>query len=98
MKVWGFRGPFGAWIAIWGSLAMLVSAPFDNWWHDAYGLDVKILSPPHSVLAIGMWAVAWGALLLVLREQNNSRSGGVSVDGWLYLLVSGFSWPWGLFS
>ena len=68
---------------------MLVSAPFDNWWHDAYGLDVKILSPPHSILAVGMWAVAWGALLLVLREQNNSTEAGVSVDGWLFLLVSG---------
>ncbi|HEV3073438.1 MAG TPA: hypothetical protein VHB47_03375, partial [Thermoanaerobaculia bacterium] len=38
---WGFRAPLGAWVAIWGSIAMLTSAPFDNWWHDAYGLDVK---------------------------------------------------------
>ena len=71
VKLWGFRGPIGAWVTIWGCLAMLISAPFDNWWHDAYGLDVKILSPPHTVLALGMWAVVLGALLLVLREQNN---------------------------
>src|SRR5205085_8079639 len=57
VKLWGFRGPIGAWVTIWGCLAMLISAPFDNWWHDAYGLDVKILSPPHTVLALGMWAV-----------------------------------------
>jgi hypothetical protein len=50
---------------------MLTSAPFDNWWHDAYGLDVKIISPPHAVLALGMWSVVGGCLLLVLREQNN---------------------------
>src|SRR3954466_6980907 len=31
--VWVFRGPFGAWVTIWGALAMLISAPFDNWWH-----------------------------------------------------------------
>ena len=68
--VWGFRGPFGAWVTIWGALAMLISAPFDNWWHDAYGVDVKILSPPHSVLAVGMWAIVLGALFLLLREQN----------------------------
>src|ERR1051325_10506155 len=49
---WGFRGPLGAWVAIWGAIAMITSAPFDNWWHNAYGLDVKILSPPH-VLQIG---------------------------------------------
>ena len=71
VKLWGFHGPIGAWVTIWGCLAMLLSAPFDNWWHDAYGLDVKILSPPHTVLALGMWAVVLGALLLVLREQNN---------------------------
>lgn len=71
VKIWGLRGPIGAWVTIWGCVAMLTSAPFDNWWHDAYGLDVKILSPPHTVLALGMWAVVLGALLLVLRDQNN---------------------------
>src|SRR5262252_2771098 len=70
VKLWGFRGPLGAWVTIWGSLAMLTSAPFDNWWHDAYGVDVKILSPPHTVLALGMWGIVLGALMLVLREQN----------------------------
>src|ERR1041385_9247134 len=38
---WGFRGPLGAWVSIWGAFAMITSAPFDNWWHNAYGLDVK---------------------------------------------------------
>jgi hypothetical protein len=70
VRIWGFRGPLGAWVCTWGALAMLTSAPFDNWWHDAYGLDVKILSPPHTVLALGMFAIVIGALLLVLREQN----------------------------
>ena len=40
--IWGFRGPLGAFIAAWGGIAMITSAPFDNWWHDTYGLDVKI--------------------------------------------------------
>lgn len=71
VKLWGFSGPLGAWVTIWGCIAMLTSAPFDNWWHDAYGLDVKIISPPHAVLALGMWSVVGGCLLLVLREQNN---------------------------
>src|SRR5437879_2684910 len=39
--IWGFRGPLGAFIAAWGGMAMLASAPFDDWWHKAYGLDVK---------------------------------------------------------
>jgi hypothetical protein len=39
----------GGWVCIWGALAMLTSAPFDDWWHNAYGLDVKIVSPPHMI-------------------------------------------------
>src|SRR5215211_2884624 len=38
VRVWGFRGPLGAWVGIWGALAMLASAPFDDWWHNTYGL------------------------------------------------------------
>src|SRR5262245_713344 len=49
IRVWGFHAPFGAFLAAWGAATMVVSAPFDNWWHNAYGLDVKILSPPHAV-------------------------------------------------
>ena len=32
---WGFRGPLGAWVCIWGSIAMIASGPFDDWWHNA---------------------------------------------------------------
>jgi hypothetical protein len=49
---------------------MLVSAPFDDWWHNAYGLDVKILSPPHLLLAIGILGIHLGALIFVLAERN----------------------------
>ena len=89
VRLWGFRGPLGAWVSIWGSLAMLTSAPFDNWWHDAYGLDVKILSPPHCVLALGMWAVVLGAVLLVLREQNNAADGQPAPGRWLFVYGAG---------
>lgn len=74
VRVWGFHGPLGAWVIVWGALAMLLSAPFDDWWHNAYGLDVEILSPPHVVLAMGMYAVAIGALLLVLSWQNRAEN------------------------
>src|SRR6476469_7993799 len=70
---WGFRAPLGAWVCIWGCGAMLASAPFDNWWHDAYGLDVQIISPPHMVLALGIVAITVGALLLTLARQKQSR-------------------------
>jgi hypothetical protein len=70
---WGFRAPLGAWVCLWGSFAMLTSAPFDDWWHNAYGLDVKILSPPHVLLAGGIIAIQIGAMLMVLASQNRAR-------------------------
>lgn len=87
--VWGFRGPLGAWVTIWGALAMLTSAPFDNWWHDAYGLDVEILSPPHSVLAAGMYFHVVGGLLLVLSHQNRTADQCLAGGRWLYAFAAG---------
>jgi hypothetical protein len=78
-----FHGSLGGWVCIWGTFAMLTSAPFDDWWHNAYGLDVKILSPPHALLGLGMISVALGAMLMVLARQNRSEradgSGGFRV-------------------
>jgi hypothetical protein len=72
VAVWGFRAPLGAFICTWGAVAMLSSAPFDNWWHSAYGLDVKILSPPHVALSIGIFAVHVGGLILILGQMNRA--------------------------
>ncbi len=51
---------------------MLTSAPFDDWWHNAYGLDVKIVSPPHILLGYGMLGIVLGALLRTLALQNGT--------------------------
>jgi len=67
-----FYGPLGAWVCIWGTLMMITSAPLDNWWHNAYGLDVKIISPPHMVLAWGMIGIQIGAMLMTLSAQNRA--------------------------
>jgi hypothetical protein len=74
--VWGFRGPLGAFLGAWGGVAMLASAPFDDWWHNAYGLDVKILSPPHMVLILGTLTIRFATLLLVLGEMNRAAEAG----------------------
>ncbi len=70
VRVLGAHAPLGAWIAIWGALAMITSGPFDDWWHNAYGLDVKIISPPHVILGLGMFGISVGSLLMVLARQN----------------------------
>lgn len=88
VKIWGFRGPLGAFIAAWGGFAMLTSAPFDNWWHDSFGLDIKILSPPHVLLFIGIITMGLGGLVLIVGQMNRSTSVARAQLNWL-LLYSG---------
>lgn len=71
IRVWGvFYSSLGSLFCIWGAIAMLTSAPFDNWWHSAYGLDVKILSPPHTLLAMGMIFLQFGACVSICKYLN----------------------------
>jgi len=71
IRFWGiFYGSLGNLFCIWGAIAMLTSAPFDDWWHNTYGLDVTILSPPHTVLLLGMITIQFGAIISVLTYQN----------------------------
>lgn len=73
VRFWNyFQAPLGAWVCVWGTIMMLTSAPFDNWWHSAYGLDVKIISPPHLILAAGMVGIQLGAMLMALASQNRA--------------------------
>lgn len=87
--IFGARAPLGAWVAIWGALAMLTSAPFDDWWHNAYGLDVRIVSPPHAVLGLGMFGISVGALLLVLSRQNRLQDQASTKGSGLFIYTGG---------
>src|ERR1700683_5198166 len=89
IQVWGFRGPLGAFLACWGGVVMVASAPFDNWWHNSFGLDVAIVSPPHMVLGVGILAVAIGALLLLVSWMNRSAGDGHTRLTRLMCLVGG---------
>ncbi|HEY7859875.1 MAG TPA: hypothetical protein VIB98_00465 [Gemmatimonadaceae bacterium] len=90
VRFWGFRGPLGAWVTIWGTIVMITSAPFDNWWHNAYGLDVRIVSPPHMVLGLGMFGIQAGALLFALGAQNRAvDASAMRKFGWIYTAAAG---------
>lgn len=89
VAVMGFRGPLGAFVVMWGAAAMLTSAPFDNWWHNAYGLDVKILSPPHVVLGLGIGCVQVGGLLLTLGCMNRAVGKARQQLDWIFLCAGG---------
>jgi hypothetical protein len=89
VRIWGFVGPLGAFISAWGGAAMLVSAPFDDWWHNAYGLDVKIISPPHMVLAAGFFGIEFGTVMLLLAFMNRSGDDARRSLQKLFLYVGG---------
>ena len=76
VSVFGLRAPLGIFLAGWGGVAMLTSAPFDNWWHNAYGLDVKIVSPPHTLLILGIRSVSVGMMFLILAAMNRAAVSG----------------------
>jgi len=84
-----FQGPLGAWVCIWGTLMMITSAPFDNWWHNAYGLDVKIISPPHMILAWGMVGIQMGAMLMTLSAQNRASEDDKKMYSLMYAYTAG---------
>src|SRR4030095_5495876 len=72
VRVCVLRGPFGAFIGAWGGITMLTSGPFDDWWHNAYGLDTKIVSPPHILLVVGSYSVTFGAVVRVQALRSHS--------------------------
>ena len=83
VKVWGyFYSSLGALFCIWGAVAMLTSAPFDDWWHNTYGLDIVILSPPHTLLALGMLFLMFGSCVSISKHINLlDASGNTTASG-----------------
>jgi hypothetical protein len=82
VRVWGvFYSSLGALFCIWGAIAMLTSAPFDDWWHSAYGLDVRILSPPHTLLGLGMMFLQFGACVSICKYVNIAKANETATNG-----------------
>jgi len=87
VQVLGFHAPVGAFIALWGSAAMVAAAPFDNWWHNAYGLDVTVVTPPHMLLCLGAFATQIGAMTWMVSIMNRSADALRGRLAWLLLIV-----------
>jgi hypothetical protein len=90
IRILGFWGPLGAFLSAWGAAAMLISAPFDNWWHNNYGLDVKIISPPHQLLGVGIESINFGGIILMVGLLNRAEGAVRRTLQWMVLTVGGF--------
>ena len=101
VNFWGiFYSSLGGLFCIWGGIASLTSAPFDDWWHNTYGLDVQILSPPHAVLLLGLMSVQMGAMVgtLAFLNRNDKITSLSTAENtkrtnrlqWMFMLTAAF--------
>ena len=67
------RAPLGAWIALWGGLALVAALLFDRWWQASYGLAAGIWHPPQIAKALAYFAVVVGAWVWALGRQHDLR-------------------------
>lgn len=57
-------------IALIAILLQISSGPFDEIWHNAFGLDVSVWSPPHVVLIFGGVAVCISLSMLAVKTET----------------------------
>jgi hypothetical protein len=68
----GFRAPLGIFILGIGVLQMLIAAPFDDWWHQRYGVDVSVWSPPHLIGFSGAVVMLCGLIIAATSERRRA--------------------------
>ena len=67
------RFPLSVKLVVIGVIMLVSAGPFDFVWHSTFGLD-GLLSPPHSVLTVGMALCSVGALLGIISTSCRSSS------------------------
>jgi hypothetical protein len=83
-----FRGPLGFAVTGCGMAVLLFAAPFDNWWHELYGLDVTLWAPFHVMGLIGAFIAGSGLLYAFAALAARARQLGLNRR-----YVLGFSGP-----
>ena len=88
-----FHAPFGYVIVGFGALIDLLAAPFDNWWHSLYGIDVTLWSPFHLMGTVGGLLEGLGLIFIfaseVAIERQEERQG---YQPRRFLGLSGLEW------
>ena len=69
--------PLSLKLAAIGCILQLSAGPFDFLWHTQFGFD-GLLSPPHSVLAVGMLTTALGALIGIYSHCSNHNGSKIN--------------------
>jgi hypothetical protein len=87
---WIFHAPIGFIILGYGALTDLVAAPFDNWWHSLYGIDVTLWSPFHLMGTVGGLIIGLGIIYIFASEIAVERR--EETPPRRFLELSGLEW------
>src|SRR5438132_1359547 len=74
------RLPLGFAVTALGIFVIMAAAPVDAWWHNTFGKDVLIWSPPHLQLHLGAGIAALGLLFAVAAQRGR----GALARPWLW--------------
>jgi len=94
-----FHAPLGFILLGFGMLTDLIAAPFDNYWHELYGIDVTLWTPFHLMGALGgaiagigiVYVFASEAALERQVEYPSPRLLGLSGPEWgIIVLIAAF--------
>lgn len=75
IRVLGFAAPTAVFVTLWGILFQFTGIVFDAWWHDTYGIDSAMVTPPHNLIGIGIWVFYLGQFMYVTLRRNQGGEG-----------------------
>ncbi|WP_139492113.1 hypothetical protein [Brevibacillus dissolubilis] len=75
----GGHAPMGFFFAGFGSLSVFIGGCYDLWWHEIYGFDVTLFSPPHFGLIFGGLLYGVGGAYVYASEVNRARVHGLKL-------------------
>ena len=87
VRLLGLSAPLGVLIGGCGVALILLAAPFDDWWHRLYGVDVTIWSPPHMTGVIGGGLVAFGGLVAAAEQRRRQNGHWADAATLLFLMA-----------
>ena len=92
-----FRAPLGFVVCGWGPMICLIAAPFDNYWHQLYGIDITLWAPFHIMGTLGGILAGIGLICAFASEAVIDRQSerlprtflGLSASEWGILILLG---------
>lgn len=78
-------------LALLAEAGTLASAPIDNAWHEAFGRDAVLWSPPHMLGIVGAMGLAASLLLLIRDRGTTSARSVIPVAAGLVVAAAMFS-------